>query len=131
MGVADGCADRQALIGNADAASNAAKKAGAAKILQVRCSTTCKPEEGRTGLQGMLGMYTLSTTGAKDTPSVDGRPHDLVMQMMQAMDQKEEELLGKLQSEMQGKMQQRMAAVMGDLDLDRLLHVSRTSTPPV
>ncbi|KAK9839336.1 hypothetical protein WJX84_009269 [Apatococcus fuscideae] len=42
--------------------------------------------------------------------------------MMQAMDQKEEELLGKLQSEMQGKMQQRMAAVMGDLDLDRLLH---------
>ncbi|KAK9840036.1 hypothetical protein WJX74_002386 [Apatococcus lobatus] len=42
--------------------------------------------------------------------------------MRRALDMKEAELLGKLEAGMKGKMQNRVAAVMGDLDLDRLLH---------
>ena len=43
--------------------------------------------------------------------------------MRQAMDLKEAELLGKLEAGMKGRMQDRAAAVLNDLDIDRLLHV--------
>lgn len=39
------------------------------------------------------------------------------------MDLKEAELLGKLEAGMKGRMQDRAAAVLEDLDIDRLLHV--------
>ena len=46
------------------------------------------------------------------------------VQMRQAMDVKEAELLGKLKAGMKDRMQHRVTAVMDDLDIDRLLHVS-------
>ncbi len=46
------------------------------------------------------------------------------MQVKQAMNLKEVELLRKMEAGMKDKMQQRISAVMGNLDLDRVLHVS-------
>ena len=53
------------------------------------------------------------------------------VQVKQAMNVKEVELLGKMEAGMKEKMQQRISAVMGNLDLDRVLHVSfsRCLTP--